>query len=121
HSSKQPALPDGLDMENANGPNYLQAWNRYWAWTKTEAFKQPMREMVLADDFLKDNYMSTELRVPITLLGINACSPLATNAIRNNVWDNFSSESYKQLPSVGTIKVRHPVTGAESDYKLPAG
>ena len=80
-----------------------------------------MRPIVLADDFLKDNYLSTELRVPVTLLGINACSPLATNAIRNNIWDNFSSESYKQLPSVGTIKIRHPVTGAESDYPLPAG
>ena len=60
-----------------------------------------MRAKVLADDFLEDNYLSTELRVPITLLGINACSPLATNAIRGNIWDNFSSESYKQLPSVG--------------------
>jgi hypothetical protein len=57
----------------------------------------------------------------VPALGTNACAPLATNAIRNNVWDNFSSESYKQLPSVGTIKVRHPVTGAESDYALPAG
>jgi hypothetical protein len=121
HSSKAPPLPSGLDLENANGPNYLTAWNQYWAWTKTESFKAPMREMVLADDFLKDNYLSSELRVPITLLGINACSPVATNAIRGNIWDNFSSESYKQLPSVGSIKVRHPVTGAEYDYPLPAG
>jgi hypothetical protein len=80
-----------------------------------------MRQMVLADDFLDDNYLSTELRVPITMLGINACSPLATNAIRDNIWDNFSSESYKQLPSVGSIKVRHPVSGAEYDYPLPGG
>ena len=72
-----------------------------------------MRPIVLADDFLKDNYLSTELRVPATLLGINACSPLATNAIRDNIWDNFSSESYKQLPSAGTITIRHPVTGGD--------
>jgi hypothetical protein len=65
--------------------------------------------------------MSTELRVPATLLGINACSPIATNAIRDNIWDNFSSQSYKLLPSVGSIKVRHPVTGAEYDYPLPDG
>jgi hypothetical protein len=84
-------------------PSYLAAWNQYWASTKTDAFKEQMRPIVLADDFLKDNYLSTELRVPITLLGINACSPLATNAIRNKLWDNFSSESYKQLPSVGTV------------------
>ena len=28
---------------------------------------------------------------------------------------------YKTLPSVGTIKIRHPVTGKEMDYPLPAG
>ncbi|HEY7284283.1 MAG TPA: hypothetical protein VH497_02485 [Vicinamibacterales bacterium] len=121
HSSKGPDLPSGLDLENANGPDYLAKWNAYWAWTKTDDFKNKMRSIVLADDFLQNNYLSTELRVPVTLLGTNACSPLATNAIRDNIWDNFSSESYKQLPSVGTIKIRHPETGAESDYALPAG
>jgi hypothetical protein len=121
HSSKGPDLPPGLDLENANGPDYLAKWNAYWAWTKTDDFKSKMRSIVLADDFLENNYLSTELRVPVTLLGTNACSPLATNAIRDNIWDNFSSESYKQLPSVGTIKIRHPDTGAESDYALPAG
>ena len=39
----------------------------------------------------------------------------------DNIWDNFSSESYKTLPSAGTIKIRHPVTGKEMDYPLPAG
>jgi hypothetical protein len=121
HSSDLPPLPAGLDLENANGPAYLTAWNRYWEWTKTEAFKAPMREKVLADSFLEGNFLSNELRVPITLLGINACSPLATNAIRGNIWDNFSSESYKTLPSVGSITIRHPVTGKEMDYPLPAG
>ena len=80
-----------------------------------------MRQIVLADDFLNDNYLSTELRVPSTLLQTNVCSPIATNAIAGNIWDNFSSQSYKELPSVGTVKVRHPFTGAEMDYTLPGG
>ena len=121
HSTKLPDLPKGLDLEAANGPDYLHAWDQYWAWTKTEDFKAPMREIAQRDDFLTDNYLSTELRVPVTLLGTNACSPLATNAIRDNIWDNFSSESYKQLPSAGTITIRNPVTGAEYPYPLPAG
>ena len=120
HSSKID-LPADIDLRNANGPQYLDAWRKYWDLTKTEEFKVQMRAKVLAPDFLKDNYLSTELRVPANLLGINACSPLATNAIRDNIWDNFSSESYKQLPSIGTIKIRNPITGAEEDYKLPAG
>jgi len=121
HSSKLPPLPDGLNLEDANGPNYLARWNDYWAWTKTEAFKSHMRAIVSAPDFLEGNYLSSELRIPAPLLDINACSPLATNALRDNIWDNFSSESYKQLPSAGTMKIRHPASGKEMDYVLPAG
>ena len=121
HSSKEPPLPAGLDLENCNGKDYLGCWNRYWAWTKTDEFKNQMRPIVLADDFLDDNYLSNELRVPSTLLQTNMCSPIATNAIAGNIWDNFSSASYKELPSVGTVKVRHPFTGAEMDYALPGG
>jgi len=121
HSSKLPPLPQGLDMEGCNGKDYLRCWNTYWAWTKTEAFKTPMRDIVLADDFLKDNFLSTELRVPSTLMQTNICSPLATNAIAGNIWDNFSSQSYKDLPSVGLVKLRNPLTGAEYDYTLPGG
>jgi mono/diheme cytochrome c family protein len=121
HSSKLPDVPAAIDLENANGPDYLTKWNQYWNWTKTDGFRAQMRQIAQRDDFLDGNYLSTELRVPATLLGINACSPLATNAIAGNIWDNFSSQSYKQLPPVGSIKVRHPVTGAEYDYSLAGG
>jgi hypothetical protein len=121
HSSKLPPLPQGLDLENCNGKDYLGCWDRYWAWTKTDAFKAPMRELAAATDFLRDNYLSTELRIPSTLMQTNICSPIGTNAIANNIWDNFSSQSYKELPSAGSIKLRHPLSGAEYDYPMPAG
>ena len=121
HSSKLPNLPAGLDLENANGKNYLASWDRYWAWTKTDAFKAEMRQMAVANDFLENNYLSTELRVPSTLLQTNFCSPLATNAVAGDIWDNFSAQSYKELPSVGSVSVRHPVTGAAYEYPLPGG
>ncbi len=121
HSSKLPesayeAMPGGC-----SGPGYLQCWNRYWELTKTDDFKAQMREIVMADDFLDGNYLSNELRIPVTLLQTNACSPLATNAIAGNIWDNFSSQTYKDLPSVGEITVHHPVTGAPYQYEMPAG
>ena len=94
-----------------SGGNYLQCWNDYWDLTKTEDFKAEMREIVHADDFLDGNYLSNELRVPVTLLETNACSPLATNAIAGNIWDNFSSQTYKELPSVGTHR------GASSGHR----
>ena len=102
------------------GPGYLQCWNAYWNWTKTDEFKAKMREIVFADDFLENNYLSTEMRVPVTLLQTNACSPLATNAIRDNIWDNFSSQTYKDLPSVGTITVHNPFTGEPRNTRCPA-
>ncbi len=122
HSSKLPDDVPSLDPgAGCSGANYLDCWNKYWASTKTEEFKAKMREIVLKDDFLTDNYLSTELRVPVTLLETNACSPLATNGIAGNVWDNFSSQSYKDLPSVGTITVHDPFTGEAKPYKMPAG
>ncbi|MCW3475292.1 hypothetical protein [Limobrevibacterium gyesilva] len=121
HSSKQPAPAEGLDPAGCAGPGYLQCWNRYWEWTKTEDYKAKMRAIVRAPDFLDGNFLSTEARVPVTLLQTNACSPLATNALAGNIWDNFSSDSYKQLPSVGMITVHDPFTGASRQYSMPAG
>jgi hypothetical protein len=121
HSSKAPALASDLEPGGCVGPDYLACWNRYWERTKTDEYKQQMRQIVLADDFLDDNLLSTDFRVPVTLLETNACSPLATNAIGGNIWDNFSSKSYKDLPSVGTITIYDPFTGQPGSYRMPAG
>jgi hypothetical protein len=121
HSSKAPPPPAGADPAACIGPDYMQCWGRYWAWVQTEEFKSQMRQLVLADDFLAQNYLSNDVRIPVTLLQTNACSPLATNAIGNNIWDNFSSASYKQLPSVGSITIYDPFTGEPQQYQMPAG
>src|SRR5262249_37608185 len=83
--------------------------------------KKQMTEIVHKPDFLDGNYLSTDVRIPVTLLRTNACSPLATNALRDNIWDNFSSESYKTLPSVGVVTVYDPYTGEKTPYRMPAG
>ncbi|HKN83805.1 MAG TPA: hypothetical protein VJW17_10225 [Pyrinomonadaceae bacterium] len=124
HSSKLPT-PDTpkkiFETQGCAGPDYLKCWDEYWQWTKTDEFKSKMRTMVMAPDFIEGTYLSAEHRVPLTLLQTNACGPLATNAIRDNIWDNFSSDTYKDLPSVGTIKVTHPITGEERTYEMPGG
>jgi hypothetical protein len=127
HSSKLPTPPPdaaavAIDQGGGcAGQNYLDCWNKYWAWTNTDDFKQKMTKMVEAPDFLDHNYLSSELRIPVTLMQTNACSPLATNALAGNIWDNFSSQSYKDLPSVGTITWYDPYTGAPNTYQMPAG
>jgi hypothetical protein len=123
HSSKLPekAFTNFFPDNGCVNGNYLNCWNDYWQWTKTEEFKSEMRTIVAAPDFLDKNYLSTELRVPVTLLETNACSPLATNAIEGNIWNDFSSSSYKGLPSVGSITVHHPYTYEPVSYTMPAG
>ena len=121
HSSKIPEPAPGVDPGGCSGKDYLNCWNQYWSWTKTDDFKSKMRKIVMQDDFLKDNTLSTELRIPLPLLQTNACSPLATNAIAGNIWDNFSSQTYKDLPSVGSVTIYNPMTGAPESYEIPGG
>ncbi|WP_374087933.1 hypothetical protein [Methylomicrobium lacus] len=113
HSSKLPEKAYSFFPNGGVGKNYLKYWDNYWKWTQTDEFKKAIDAIVKKDDFLQDNFLSTDLRVPVTLLETNACSPLATNAIEGNIWNDFSSQSYKNLPSVGKYTVHYPVPDAK--------
>jgi len=67
------------------------------------------------------NYLSTDRRIPVTLVGTNAGRALATNAMHGNMWQDFSSDTYRDLPSVGTISYRNPFTGATNHFEAPRG
>jgi hypothetical protein len=123
HSSKAPPPEPELKLSPAacEGPGYLDCFKRYWKWTQTDGYRAQMRKIVQSPDFLQDNYLSTDARIPVTLLRTNVCSPLATNALAGNIWDNFSSQTYKALPSVGTVTLNDPFTGAPVPYAMPAG
>jgi hypothetical protein len=122
HSSKLPEKAYSFFPNNGcAGKDYLNCWNAYWEWTKSDEYKKEIKQIVAADDFLTDNFLSTDLRIPVTLLETNACSPLASNAIEGNIWNDFSSRSYKDLPSVGAITVHNPFTGQPRPYEMPAG
>jgi hypothetical protein len=122
HSSKQPAPPASAGLgSGAIGADYMQRFRSWWHWTQSDDFKTRMRQIAAQPDFLKDNYLSSDARIPQTLLRTNMCSPLATNALRGNIWDNFSSESYKNLPSVGQSSYQDPFTGQTLVYAMPGG
>ncbi|MGK7930679.1 MAG: hypothetical protein AB4041_04505 [Microcystaceae cyanobacterium] len=70
--------------------------------------KQWYRESVLSDDFLKDNFLSDDQRKPVTLIGTNAARAVATNALQGQIWEQFSSKTYKELPSPGTLTLENP-------------
>jgi hypothetical protein len=111
HSSKQPPNLCMLGTPCKAG-QVVENSESYFDW---------MRKEVHDPGFLDKNFLSTDRRVSIQEMGINACSPLATNALRNDIWDNFSSETYKELPAVGKITVYNPIDGTPTEYDMPGG
>ncbi|PYS46630.1 MAG: hypothetical protein DMF68_18540, partial [Acidobacteria bacterium] len=103
HSSKQP--PNISFNDRFSSDDYMR-----WA-----------REEVVKPDFLTDNYLSIDQRLPVTMIKTNAARALATNATRGHIWDNFSSENYKNSPSVGEIEVYNPFDGSTNKFKMPSG
>jgi hypothetical protein len=81
------------------------------------------RQAVERDDFLTGNFLSDDKRYPVTRIGTNAGRALATNATRGQIWDHFSSETYKSLPSAGRLTGLHnPQKPSEPiDFELPGG
>jgi hypothetical protein len=101
HSSKQP--PADVERGSAKATDWY-------------------RDSVMRPDFRSANFLSTDRRYPVTRIKTNACRALATNATRGHVWDNFSSETYKTLESVGTIEVFDPVDPSRPyRFKAPGG
>lgn len=100
HSSKRP--PAGIDGESEEG----KAW---------------FREAVMRPDFLEGNYLSDDVRRPVSEIKTNACRALATNSMRGRVWDNFSSETYKNSPPSGPIEVYNPFDGTTRTFQPQGG
>ena len=71
--------------------------------------------------FWEHNYLSTDMRVPITLMQTNSGRAVATNAMHEHVWEDFSSFTYKELPAVGPIKYFDPFAQAEKAFEPPGG
>ncbi|MGK7877002.1 MAG: hypothetical protein AB4426_28040 [Xenococcaceae cyanobacterium] len=101
HSSKQPPAEIVADPEQA---------------------KQWYRESVLSSDFLEHNFLSDDKRYPITEIGTNAARALATNAKEGHVWEQFSSKTYKELPSPGTLELENPFKEDQPiEFEVPSG
>jgi mono/diheme cytochrome c family protein len=100
HSSKQPPAP--INPQSPEGK----------AWFEAEVVKP---------DFLTDNFLSADIRVPVTEVKTNATRAVGSNGMRDQIWDNFSSETYKTLPKVGSIQVWDPFTGQSTPWEVPGG
>lgn len=137
HSSKQ---PDNFDLRFAREidggwdkapaptsepvytlPATFSSWESFRASPAFANYRTRIKELAgesdsaKEDGFLLNNYLGTELRVPITLVGTYSGRSLATNATAGHVWDNYSSDTYKSLPSVGKIRYFNPFSSAPLD------
>ncbi|MGI8957750.1 MAG: c-type cytochrome [Chthoniobacterales bacterium] len=92
HSSKQP--PAGTDSDSGDG----KAW---------------FRAAVMEPDFLKNNFLSNDKRYPLSKIQTNSARAMGTNAKAGHVWDNFSSQTYKELPPPGDLEFYNPFNEAQ--------
>jgi hypothetical protein len=92
---------------------------------------QWFRNAVLKEDFLEGNFLSDDEKYPVSEISTNAERALATNAERGQIWQEFSSESYKTAPAVrvtGLVNPLHPLlrlppvtaTGGRGYYRTPS-
>jgi hypothetical protein len=134
HSSKQPeGFRLGFSREWANKqetnvaggaeltvPMDFSDWERF---KKTPAYQRYVSSISAMagvpsssrDLFLEDNFLSTEIRIPVTLVGTNSARAVGTNAMRGQMWDNFSSDDYKNLPAVTRVRFYNPYSGMAPD------
>jgi hypothetical protein len=95
HSSK---VPEGLDETTKHDPASQAKWVA----------------LVNEPDFLENNFLSDERRYPIVhpdwrfAIGTNLKRAMGTNAAAGHIWQDFSSKTYKELPSPGSVTLYNP-------------
>jgi hypothetical protein len=63
---------------------------------------------VMAPDFLENNFLSNDKRYPLTKIETNSARAFASNAKAGHIWDNFSSQTYKELSPMGELEFFNP-------------
>jgi hypothetical protein len=117
HSSKQPNGMNGAPR----GPEEVEKVDPYGL---VDYLKEPeYRKWALAEvekrDFWENNFLSTEVRVPVTVIKTNAARSLGSNAIPGHMWEDYSSDTYKNLPAVGKITYWNPFAQQKVAWQPP--
>jgi hypothetical protein len=126
HSSIQPKERfDAFAAEAVGGEFWDHDPGR---WLSQKSYRDWAEAVVETPEFWLNNYLSTDYRIPINLVRTNSARAMATNAMTDHMWSDFSSADYQKLPSVGAITYFNPFlgkNGGEAQYtprhKAPQG
>lgn len=88
---------------------------------KSEAYRQWALAEVERPDFWANNFLSSEVRLPVTVIKTQASRALASNGLKGHIWEDFCSDGYKNLPAVGNITWWNPFTQKEEPFTAPGG
>ncbi|MHA3771707.1 hypothetical protein ACXR0O_09245 [Verrucomicrobiota bacterium sgz303538] len=90
-------------------------------WLRNDAYIKWAEQAVETPEFWQNNYLSTDYRVPITLVGTNSARAVATNGLTGHMWADFASESFRTMRSIGSIQFFNPFLGKDggSDSYTP--
>ena len=83
-------------------PSYQDYTNHLFS-TVTQAGSLDGDPLTDHHPFWDDNYLSTDIRVPVTLTYTPSDRAMASNGLTNHIWDNFSSITYKAI----AVRWRH--------------
>jgi mono/diheme cytochrome c family protein len=149
HSSKQPdGFALSFERKKGGEPWYSQPapkdanyvlpmdqadWVAFKSSPSYEDYKTRLRQLVekaqpldgdpMTDNhpFWIENYLSTDIRVPLTLAGTPSGRALASNGLKGHVWGDFSSITYKELPAVGAVAYFNPISATGASFDAPGG
>jgi hypothetical protein len=71
--------------------------------------KEWYRTAVMKGDFLDGNFLSDDARHPASELGTNIERAMGSNATQGNIWQDFSSKTYKEQPAVEVTGLVDPL------------
>jgi len=71
---------------------------------KDPASGQLRPRQFVGKDFLAQDWLANDEPVPFNIVGTNMCRSMHDNHSQGHIWEQFSSETYKQRPSPGSVE-----------------
>ncbi len=68
-------------------------------------------------ELIRADWMGNDRSMPVDQIGTYSCRALHSNHKRGNIWDQFSSETHKNLPGVLKDSFGQPINGGPGYYR----